>query len=156
MSKEGPVDEGAALDELVTRVRRGLVAAYGSEVGCESAQDVAEWAWEHREELWTKRNPAGYLYRVGQSRSRRYRRQPVQLPPERALTDDTPISDGRLPAELARLSQRQRTAVLLVHAHGYSLSEAAATLGCSISSLRNHLTRGLRHLRDALEESSDR
>ena len=38
----------------------------------------------------------------------------------------------------------------LSHAHGWTQSEAADALGCSVSTLRNHLDRGLRRLRAAL------
>lgn len=144
-----------AIDELAPRVRRALVAAYGVEVGVEAAADATAWAWEHREELATMKNPAGYLYRVGQSAARRYRDRPVRLPEAPEARGDDVIIDPRLPVALEGLSQRQRSAVLLVHAHGYGLSEAAGVLGISVSALRNHLNRGLRHLRTALGEGDD-
>ena len=71
-----------------------------------------------------------------------------------ATVDDVVI-DPRLPVALEGLSSRQRSAVLLVHAHGYGLTEAAAVLGVSVSALRNHLSRGLRHLRASLGEPDD-
>jgi DNA-directed RNA polymerase specialized sigma24 family protein len=93
-------------------------------------------------------NPVGYLFRVGQSKSRRYRRRRVLLP---AVVDaDLPDVDPRLPVALARLSPRQRAAVLLVHAHQFTYVEAAEALGCSVSTLRNHLDRGMRRLRAQL------
>ena len=141
-----------AIDEIASRLRRALVAAYGVEVGCEAAADATAWAWEHREELATMQNPAGYLYRVGQSAARRYRNRPVRLPEASTSTVDDVVIDPRLPVALEALSARQRAAVILVHAHGYGLTEAAGVLGVSVSSLRNHLNRGLRHLRTALGE----
>ena len=134
------VDRAAVeLAALLDRVGRGLVAAYGVEVGAEAAGDVAAWAWEHRDVLAGLQNPGGYLFRVGQSAARRYRRRPLILPTEPRAHDGVTEREAALPSALARLSPRQRTAVLLVHAHGYTLGEAAELLGCSVSTLRNHL-----------------
>jgi DNA-directed RNA polymerase specialized sigma24 family protein len=144
-----------AIDEIAIRLRRALVAAYGTEVGVEAAADAVAWAWEHREELTRMTNPAGYLYRVGQSAARRYRAHPIRMPEVTATTVDEVVIDPRLPAALEALSVRQRAAVLLVHAHGYGLVDAAGVLGISVSALRNHLHRGLRHLRTMLGEEDD-
>ena len=141
--------------EMRTTVRRALVAAYGLEVGTEAASDATAWAWEHRQELSAMKNPAGYVFRVGQSASRRYRRPAVRFPPAPPDREGDDEVDPRLPAALATLSPRQRGAVLLVHAHGYDLATAAQVLGCSVSSLRNHTARGLRHLRSQLGDESD-
>ena len=141
--------------EMRTTVRRALVAAYGVEVGTEAASDATAWAWEHRQELCEMKNPAGYVFRVGQSASRRYRRSAVGFPPVAPSTDEDHEIDPRLPAALATLSARQRGAVMLVHAYGYDLAAAAQVLGCSVSSLRNHVARGLRRLRSQLGGDSD-
>jgi DNA-directed RNA polymerase specialized sigma24 family protein len=141
-----------AIEEIAQRVKRALVGAYGLEAGTEAAGDAVAWAWEHRAELLAMENPSGYLYRVGQSAARRYRSRTLRLPvPPISVVDDVVI-DPRLPAARARLSTRQRAAVLLVHAHGYGLTEAADVLGISVSAVRNHLARGLRHLRRTLGE----
>ncbi len=144
-----------AIEEIAVRVRRALVAAYGVEVGSEAAADAVAWAWEHREAIGAMQNPGGYLYRVGQSAARRYRDRPIRLPEVPASTVDDVLIDPRLPVALEGLSARQRSAVILVHAHGYGLTEAAGVLGISVSALRNHLGRGLRHLRVALGEDDD-
>jgi DNA-directed RNA polymerase specialized sigma24 family protein len=134
--------------EVEPRLKRALVAWYGVEVGSEAAADALELAWERWESVETMANPVGYLFRVGQSRSRRYRRRAVGLPAVPAA--ELPDIDPRLPAALAGLSARQRAAVLLVHAHGWTRAEAADALGCGVSSLRNHLERGMRRLRASL------
>ena len=41
-------------------------------------------------------------------------------------------------------------AVLLVHAHGHTYEEAAAVLGVPVTTVRNHLHRGLARLRATL------
>ena len=76
----------------------------------------------------------------------------LPLPPP---GDEWAIVRPELPRALARLSGRQRAAVLLVYAHGETYAGAAATLGMSVSTLRNHLDRGMRRLRAQLEEVDD-
>ena len=57
------------------RLRHPLAAALGAEIGIEATQDALAWGWEHWDDLQRMDNPAGYLYRVGRSRSRRFRRR---------------------------------------------------------------------------------
>jgi RNA polymerase sigma factor (sigma-70 family) len=73
------------------------------------------------------------------------------LPP--VPTEELPEIDPRLPSALAALSKRQRTAVLLVHAYGWTHGEVAGALGCSESTVRNHLDRGVRRLRASLGDN---
>lgn len=134
--------------DVEPRLRRALVAFYGLEVGGEATADALEVAWARWDEVEAMANPIGYLFRVGQSRSRRYRRRPVVLPAVPA--SDLPEIDPRLPRALAGLSNQQRAAVLLVHAHGWTLAETADALGCGVSTVRNHLDRGMRRLRASL------
>lgn len=151
-------NEGLLFADSVRQIelplRRALVAAYGVEVGVEAAADAWAWAWAHRDEWLGMSNRAGYLFRVGQSAARRHRRKPIVLPSAPDVTDDVVVSP-ELPDALAKLTARQRGAVLLVHGHGYSLVEAAELLGVSVSTLRNHLDRGLRRLRRSLREPTD-
>ena len=139
---------------VALRLRRALVAAYGLEVGCEASSDAMAYAWEHWPKVHAMENPTGHLYRVGQSAARKYRRRAIALPLPPA-GDEWAAIRPELPNALARLSTRQRAAVLLVHAHGETYASAAATLGLSVSTLRNHLDRGMRRLRAQLEEVDD-
>ncbi len=150
MSEAGTTEERFSrfAADVEPRLRRVLVAWYGLEVGDEVTADALAFAWEHWESVESMANPVGYLFRVAQSRSRRYRRSPVVLPG--VPTSELPDVDPRLPGALASLSNQQRAAVLLVHAHGWTQAEAADALGCGVSTLRNHLDRGLRTLRAAL------
>jgi RNA polymerase sigma-70 factor (ECF subfamily) len=107
-------------------------------------------------------NPAGYLWRVGQtavrSAVRRHRREltaVVEVELEPIADHRDPDVEPALDAALADLSPQQRAAVVLVHGYGYSLSEAAGALACSISTVRNHVQRALRRLHAALEVSDD-
>ena len=139
--------------DVEPRLRRAFVAWYGVEVGPEVSADALAFAWEHWDSVEQMANPAGYLFRVGQSRSRRYRRRTPVLPAVPA--SEFPDIDPRLPGALAALSNHQRAAVLLVHAHGWTQAEAADALGCGVSSLRNHLERGMRRLRATLGDHDD-
>lgn len=144
------------VEEVEPKLRRALVAAYGPEGGREAAADALAWAWEHLERLSDVENVAGYLFRVGQSAARRTRRwrrfeTPVERPDGLWGTDAPGRWDHELVAALAKLTSRQRVAVVLVHGYGYGLADAAAVIGCGVSSLRNHLDRGLRHVRRDLE-----
>lgn len=130
------------------RLRRALVAAYGAEVGREATADALAWAWAHWDRVASMRNPAGYLYRVGQSAARRYRKDRVVSNPETA-PDERHYEPG-LDAALARLTEQQRVAVLLVVGQGETLADAAAVLGIRVSTVRNHVARAMRHLRDSL------
>jgi DNA-directed RNA polymerase specialized sigma24 family protein len=136
----------------VVRLRRALVARYGVELGVEACAEATAWAWAHRTRLLAMTNPVGYLYRVGQSAVRaqsRWHRAPL-FPPE-PFDDELPVPDGDLAAALAKLAPDQRAAVMLVHAYGYRYAEAADLLDIPVSTLKNHLHRGGRKLRQLLE-----
>ncbi len=94
------------------------------------------------------KNPAGYLYRIGERRARRQRRVPVIRPD--VLGHSDPWFEPGLAAALRSLSDRQRQAVVLIEGYEFKFREAADLLGLSISSVQTHYERGLAHLRDAL------
>jgi DNA-directed RNA polymerase specialized sigma24 family protein len=91
-------------------------------------------------------NAPGYLFRVGQSRTR-WRRSVLTYAP---LTAEPLSFEPGLVAALKSLSARQRTAVVLVHGFGWTLREVAEQTGTSVTTVQNHLERGLSHLRRAL------
>ena len=93
-------------------------------------------------------NPAGYLYRVGRTKSRRHTTGRVQMPD--VVVASPPWVEPGLPAALASLSEVQRASVMLVHTFEFSLAETAEILGVAKSTVQKHLERGLRHLRDDL------
>lgn len=133
--------------EVEPKLRRALVAAYGPELGREAAAEALAYGWEHWERLSRMANPAGYLFRVGQTRGTRSKRQPVLH--DRSSWPDYQFEPG-LPAALGRLSERQRLAVVLVHGYGYTLQEVADLTGLHKGSVQTHAARGLARLRAAL------
>lgn len=133
------------------RLRRAFVARFGVQHGNDVTADVVAYAWEHWQTLSCTANPLGYLYRVGQSRARRYRRwsRPLAFPAEPSLPGVT--IEPELGKALSRLNDDQRVAVILVHSYGWTYADAAESLGIPISSFRNHLHRGMTRLRTLLE-----
>ena len=130
-------------------LRAALIAAYGPEVGLDAASEALAFGWEQWPRLSAMDNPAGYLFRVGQTEARRLTRVAPSFPapPQHALPDFEP---GLLPA-LSSISEQQRVCVLLVHAFGWPIVEVAQFLDISHSTARTHLMRGLQHLRSLME-----
>jgi DNA-directed RNA polymerase specialized sigma24 family protein len=139
--------------EVEPRLSYAFYAAYGAEVGNEVTADALAYAWEHWEKITKMDNPAGYLYRVGQSKARRYHRPQVLFP--KVTPEQAPECEPGLPAALEQLTESQRQAVILVYALEWTEEEAARVLGKSRSTLRTHLERGLAHLRQSLEVAAD-
>lgn len=127
-------------------LRRALVAVFGAEEARDAVAEGLAYAWQHWDRVQTMANPAGYVYRVARSRGRRRRVRPVF--PE--VLGSVPEVEPGLPAALAGLSERQRVAVLLVHGWDSTYEEAATVMGVSVSSVRNHVARGLERLRRLL------
>ena len=134
------------------RLRQALVASFGPDIGRESALDAWSWGWEHWAQLQTMENPVGYLYRVGQSAARRL----LKAPPLVGLVSSPAAGDPGVAPELqpalARLSEQQRAAVVLVHGYAMSQRHAAEVLRISVSTLREHLARGMERLRIDLKD----
>lgn len=144
------------LADAEPRLRRVLVAHHGPDVGVDLCAEVVAWAWEHRERLLVLDNPVGYLYRVAQSRARRYHRwrdrtPSFAVPPERLAAHEDRDAVLTLLA-LATLTPPQRVAVLLVKAHGWTYGEVADVLGVPTTTVTNHVTRGLARLRAHMED----
>src|SRR3954453_17722274 len=143
-------------EQSESRLRHALVASYGPAIGRESALDALSWGWEHWEQLQAMVNPVGYLYRVGQTSARRLlKSSPVVNVRSSAAAADEPEIAPELQPALARLSEQQRASVILVHGYAMSQRQAAAVLGISISTLREHLARGMDRLRRDLKDGDD-
>lgn len=145
----------AFIEDAAMRLRRAFVARYGIEFGVEACSESIAWACANQGRLMSMANPVGYLYRVGQTAIRsqvRWRRAP--LFPVEHVDGDLPLPDDGLHVALGKLSRDQRCAVMLVHAHGYRYTEAAELLDIPVSTLKNHLSRGLARLRRTLEQDS--
>lgn len=139
--------------EVEPRLSRALTGTYGIDVGEEATRDALVYAWEHWARVSQMENPVGYLFRVGQSRSRQYRRKPVALPA--VQPDELPHVEPALPKALEELTDRQRAALLLIHVEGLTERDAAKAMGVSRVTVRRHADRALSKLRDYLEAGDD-
>lgn len=131
------------------RLRAGLVAAYGPNDGLDAAAEALAYGWEHWERLGTMLNPAGYLYRVGQTAARRSRQPLPRLPVPDPV--ELPEFEPGLASALEQLTEPQRVCVMLVYSFGWPQVDAADLLNIDPSTVRTHLARGLSKLQAALE-----
>jgi RNA polymerase sigma factor (sigma-70 family) len=136
------------VDFAEPRLRRALVVAYGEVDGREAVAEALAYAWEHWDRVQVMANPVGYLYRVGRTRGLSLFRRPPRLP--RPDPDESAWFEPGLPAALERLSEKQRAAVLLVKGFGWTYGEVAQLWGVGISTVQQHVERGLAKLRRSL------
>ncbi|WP_354697300.1 RNA polymerase sigma factor [Paraconexibacter sp. AEG42_29] len=100
-------------------------------------------------------NELRQAWRRGQVEDRARRRlayEPIELDDDALDRVENLVDDGALMAALAELPQKERAAVSahVIEERGYS--EIAAELRCSESVVRKRVSRGLRRLRDLVEE----
>ena len=105
------------------------------------------YAWTHWERIGAMDFPIAYLFRVGQSETRHRRRRVLHEP----ISGVEPWVEPGLVDALGELSDRQRTAVVLVHAFDWSIGDVAALMGTKQTTVQSHLQRGLAGLRQMLE-----
>ena len=65
--------------EIEPRLRRAFLGSRGVDGAADAVSEATAYAWEHWHEVRAMENPTGYLYRVGQSRTRT--RKVAALPP---------------------------------------------------------------------------
>lgn len=138
----------AFVEEIEPRLRRALVGAVGASEAADATAEALAYAWANWPQVSNMQNPAGFLYRVGQTRSKRHKVPRLPAPDTIGLPDVEP----RLVPALLALSERQRVAVWLVHGCDWTYAEAAEALGTSRSALGTHVSRGLARLRALLED----
>jgi RNA polymerase sigma-70 factor (ECF subfamily) len=103
----------------------------------EAIRDAERWVWRT-----VFRIAAGEL---------KVRARTVSLGKEGAYVMEEPARE--LVAALAKLSTKQRAAVVLHHAAGYPVRQVAAIVGSTPAAVKVHLMRGRRRLRELLEET---
>ena len=134
-------------ETTIPRLRRAFVAIRGIDGAADATSEAIAYAWEHWPLVQAMENPAGYLYRVGQSRTRGRRRFQLPAPSEARIPE---VEPELIPA-LLELSEQQRCAVWLVHGCQWRHREVAEALGISTSAVATHVGRGMQKLRDRLE-----
>jgi DNA-binding CsgD family transcriptional regulator len=149
-SRPDPAEFAEFFREAEPRLLHALVACFGPIFGREAAVDALSWAWLNWDRLAGVDNKVGYLFRVGQTASRG--NAPKSVPSDMSFSSGREIPDvepALVPA-LARLSEQQRTTVVLVHAFGWSQTDVAELLDVNVSTVREHLARAMIRLRTAL------
>ncbi len=129
-----------------------------------AAQDLVQESLVKLYRAWPKLrldgDPDAYLRRIMVNTHRswwraRWRREtPVGELPDTVIAD---FADGQAFAALVRqalqaLPQRQRAAVVLRYCADLPEAEVADLLGCSVGTVKTHTHRGLRAMRENLEE----
>src|SRR4051812_48440773 len=104
--------EATAFEEFFVRVeprlRAALTSLYGADLGREATAEALAWAYEHWDRVRGMEYPIAYLYRVGQTRTRRLRRRSPYLPAPVEASVPAVEVDPRLVAALGKLPERQR------------------------------------------------
>jgi DNA-directed RNA polymerase specialized sigma24 family protein len=132
------------------RLRRALAGCRGIDGAPDAVAEALAYAWEHWDRVSAMENPLGYLYRVGQSRTRGSRGRDLTarglaLPPPSEV--GVPEIEPALVPALLELPETQRTAVWLVHACSWSYAECAEAMDVSVSAVGTHVSRALGALR---------
>lgn len=156
--RPGPSTEGFTrfAEGVQPKLRTALIAAFGTDLAGEALSEAMEYGWRHWERIERMKNPEGYMWAVGRSKARtllrsRGRWQLAQAAaPMPAVPNPSPWVEPGLPAAMARLSERQRVSVFLLHGHDWPHSEVASFLGISVPTVQKHAERGMAKLRKAL------
>lgn len=127
-------------------LRRALTGHLPLDVVPDALAEAFAYAWQHWEDVQMLSNPAGYLFRVAQSRSRQRLHGVLPDPGPTTL----PSFEPQLAEAMRNLPSQQRSAVWLVHACGWTYAETAEAMGISASAVGTHLSRGLSRLREHL------
>lgn len=159
--------DGDAFGELVARyapaVRRVARAALQNDADADdAAQQAFLKAWQNLHRYDRARPFGPWLMRIvvnaaADLRRRRRVRQGVELPDSLAGTGASPEQEteramlrARLARALERLPERQRVAVTMFDAEGYSHAEIAEALGIPEGTVRSDVFHGRRALREQL------
>lgn len=156
------IKRAAAFDdfarEVEARLWQALTPVFGPNQAAVAVNDALVYAWSHWDRVAQLDNPPGYLYRLAyrsatraDQRGREISASAFPVPSAYELPDFEP---ALIPALLA-LSPAQRSVVWLVEGCGWGLTDTARLLEVSISTVRNHLARGMKHLRKAMEVTTD-
>lgn len=130
--------------------RAVLAFADDSEVASEAVTEAFAQALRRGDEI---RDPERWLWRAafriaaGELKGRSLR---TSMVPEGSYEMEEPARE--LVAALAKLSDKQRSSVVLHHAAGYPVNEVAEIIGSTSAAVRVHLMRGRRRLRELLED----
>ncbi|MFI8460152.1 SigE family RNA polymerase sigma factor [Kitasatospora sp. NPDC085464] len=123
------------------------------------AEDLVQQALERAYVAWGRvraaDDPHAYVRRIlVNEHARRFRRRPVEqlvhaVPDRAAPTGADPDDRAALLAALGGLPPRQRQAVVLRYWEDLTETQTAATMGCSVGTVKSQAAKGLAKLRAA-------
>jgi len=135
------------------RMWRAVLAFAGDpEVASDAVAEAFAQALRRGEEI---RDPERWLWRASfriAAGELKDRNRSMPMVSEGAYEIEEPARE--LVAALAKLSEKQRGAVVLHHAAGYPATEVAQIIGSTPTAVRVHLMRGRRRLRELLEDEA--
>lgn len=141
--------------ELEPRLWRALVPVAGPVAATDAAAEALIYAWRHWDRVSGMTNPAGYLYRVGLRAATSQPSRATVIPLPTPAPPELPDVEPKLVPALLSLTDMQRTVVWLIEGCGWGLTDTATQLDVSVSTVRNHLARGMKRLRAALRVNAD-
>lgn len=161
-----PASFDDAFRELFPRVARtAALVARDPQLGPDIAQEAFARLYERWDRMASPDHARNFVFRVAVNLARSHLRRRLAAPfglsgPERATRDETERSDDWLSVSsaLEALSPKQRAAVVLIDYADLDAAGAAAVLGTAEATVRVHLMRGRRALRERLDlpEEDDR
>lgn len=138
---------GETFESFVVALEPGLRRALAGHLPRERVADaIAEafaFAWQHWPRVRAMEHPAGYLFRVAQSRTRARKSGFFPDPDPVGMPDVEP----RLGEAMRALPPRQRSVVWLIHGCAWTYAETAEALHISRSAVGSHVSRGMAGLR---------
>ena len=144
MSEEEQFEQFVVRSE--PRLRRALLGSVGVERVEDAVAEALAYGFEHWADVAAMTNPVGYLFRVGQSKTRPRRRPHIFRSAPTVVPD---VEPGLIDA-LGALPESQRIAVWLAHGCGWSHAEIGEVLEVTPSTVSTHVSRGLARLRSEL------
>jgi RNA polymerase sigma factor (sigma-70 family) len=166
ISIAAPVTEAARFEEFFeaesrTLYRRLCLVTGNRHEAEEVMQDAFISVFERWDRVSAMENPNGYLYRTAfhavHKRTRRAARALGHVMRLRPAVDEFAAADVRdsLRRALAKLTRRQRTAVVLTELLDYSSEEAAAIMGVRAVTVRVLASQARAAMRPMLEERDE-
>jgi RNA polymerase sigma factor (sigma-70 family) len=144
------------------RLLRALFVVTGSaEEADELMQDAFVAVWERWDRVAHMRDPTGYLYRTAMNRFRSRLRAAKAAAHRVVRADPRPdlfeaVDDrGLVVRALARLSERQRAALVLTDLLEFDSEEAARILGIKAATVRALASQGRQALRKGMDRSDE-